>query len=427
MESATTKGSGLGILKSFRARHAEEAIVHSEGLVTVLRLSQADMKAAEDALGVAKQLFNAHQFSKALNAARKAESIAITLEERFSGYQKAVKALRIRIDDLRRLGLHTEDLEAVLGRAEENVLAGAWENSSFVPNYLEAKALLDQAAEEGRTLLMNANAASNRIFLAELAIEALADTQGPKNPKVFAEGATLGLERSLEDATRELALGHVDAATRIAMDIEARAEKLRADYADTNQILARTETQLAELRGEGIVTERIERQVAFARDMLARGMIEPALPMAKRLNDDSLALGDTHNRAATGLADAEVLYSRMVREGFHSYEAEAAIKEARRAVREGSYARALEQLDRAHAAFARRRNARETLVKALEETRKRVEILSNAEFPFLPDVQEVLGRAEREFRQGNYSGSSEDLQIATVLLTQTSKAPPRKP
>ncbi|MFA5897326.1 MAG: hypothetical protein WC985_10585, partial [Thermoplasmata archaeon] len=130
---------------------------------------------------------------------------------------------------------------------------------------------------------------------------------------------------------------------------------------------------------------------------------------------------------ATGLADAEILYSRMVREGFHSYEAEAAIKEARRAVREGSYARALEQLDRAHAAFARRRNARETLVKALEETRKRVEILSNAEFPFLPDVQEVLGRAEREFRQGNYSGSSEDLQIATVLLTQTSKAPPRKP
>ena len=41
------------------------------------------------------------------------------------------------------------------------------------------------------------------------------------------------------------------------------------------------------------------------------------------------------------------------------------------------------------------------------------------DFPMLPDVREVLGRAEREFRQGNYSGSSEDLRIATVLLTQT--------
>jgi hypothetical protein len=44
----------------------------------------------------------------------------------------------------------------------------------------------------------------------------------------------------------------------------------------------------------------------------------------------------------------------------------------------------------------------------------------------LPDVQEVLGRAEREFRQGNYSGSSEDLQIATVLLSHASRASPQR-
>jgi len=427
MEPAATKGGGRGILRSFRARHAEEAIMHSEGLVTVMRLSQGDMRAAEDALLVAKKLFDSRQFSKALNAARQAESIAITLEERFSGYQKAVKALQIRVADLQRLGLRTEDLEAVLGRAEEKVLAGTWENGAFVPNYLEAMAFLDQAAEQGRTLLMNANAASNRIFLAELAIEALADTPGPRNPKVFAEGATLAMERSLEDATRELALGHVDAAMRIAIGIEARAETLRADFADATVILGRTEAQLAELRGEGIVTERIERQIAFARDMLGRGMIGPALSMSKRLRDDSVALGDVHHRAATGLADAEVLYSRMVREGFHSYEAEAAIKEARHALKEGAYTRTLEHLDRAHAAFARRRNAREALARAIEETRARIQTLSGADFPFLPDVQEVLGRAEREFRQGNYSGSSEDLQIATVLLTQTSKPAVARP
>jgi hypothetical protein len=423
MEPAT-KGDSIGIFRSFRARHAQEAIVHSEGLVTVLRLSQADMKAAEDALTVARRLYESHQFSKALNAARAAESIAITLEERFSGYQKAVKSLQIRIEDLKRLGLRTEDLEAVLGRAEEKIVAGVWENGAFVPNYLEAKALLDHAADEGRTLLMNANAASNRIFLAELAIEALADMQGPKNPKLFAEGATLSLERSLEDATRELALGHVDGALRIAIGIEARAEKLRADYAETTKVFEETEAHLAELRGEGIVTQRIERQIAFGRDMLARGMIEPTLAMAKRLRDESVALGHAHAKAATGLADAEVLYARLVREGFHSYEADAAIKEARRALREGNYTRTLEHLERAHAAFARRRNAREALAKALEQTRKHVDVLKSAQFPFLPDVQEVLGRAEREFRQGNYTGSSEDLQIATVLLSQTSRARP---
>jgi len=39
----------------------------------------------------------------------------------------------------------------------------------------------------------------------------------------------------------------------------------------------------------------------------------------------------------------------------------------------------------------------------------------------MPDIQEVLTRAEREFQQGNFSGSSEDLRIATVLLGQAAR------
>ena len=37
---------------------------------------------------------------------------------------------------------------------------------------------------------------------------------------------------------------------------------------------------------------------------------------------------------------------------------------------------------------------------------------------FLPEATEILGRAEREFREGDYSGSSEDLVLATLLLGQ---------
>ncbi len=422
MDSDTTNGSGFGFLRSFRARKAEDAIQHSEGLVTVLRLSQTDLKAAEDALTIAKGLFRSRQFGKALTAARKAEAIAITLDDRFNGYQKAVKTLRIRIDDLARLGLRTERLEAILGHAEEKVLAGAWESGAFVPNYLEARAVLDQAAEQGRRLLVEANAASNRIFLAELAIEALGDMKGLANPKAFAGRTVPELERALEEATRELALGNVEAASRIAGDLEARAEKIRIDYGEAIKVLDLTESRMAELRGEGIVAGRLEEQAAFARDMLSKGMVAPGFEMARRLAEEAVALGEAHRRAAMGLADAEVLYQRLVVEGFHSYEADAALKDARRAVKEGSYPRALEHLDKAQKAFARRRNAREALAKALEQTRTRVTALQSATFPLLPDVQEVLGRAEREFRQGNYSGSSEDLQIATVLLSQTRRS-----
>jgi len=45
---------------------------------------------------------------------------------------------------------------------------------------------------------------------------------------------------------------------------------------------------------------------------------------------------------------------------------------------------------------------------------------------FLPDIQEVLTRAEHEFRQGNFVGSSEDLRIAPVILDQVTRAPDGK-
>src|SRR3990170_2273956 len=243
---STPKPNGHGILKAARARHAEEAIGHSEGLVTVLRLTQTDMRPAEDTLKIAKDLFASQEYSKALAAARQAEAIAITLDERHSGYQKAARALRTTIEEMRRLGLHTEDLEAVLGRAEEKVLAGIWENRAFVPNYLEARVLLERANKDGRDLLDKATEASNQIFLAELATEALLDVSGPADPPAFADGAATDLESALHDATRELALGNVDGAIRIAKQIEATAGRRRSDYGEGVRVLKALETHLAD-------------------------------------------------------------------------------------------------------------------------------------------------------------------------------------
>ena len=399
-----------------RAKSAEEAIGRTEGLVAVLRLTQADLEPAEESLRIARELFRAHEFSRALTVARQAENLALTLDERFTAYRKANGDLEIRIGELRRIGLDSLEYEATLARAQEKGGTGTLEDGSVVPNYLEARVLLERAAHEGRDLLMRANAASNRIFLAEIAITALGDLEGIEDPKAFAEGAVNELEQALEEATRELALGHVDSATRIASGIESRADRLRGVYRETGIVLDRVDTRLAELRAEGIVTDRIERQVAYARDMRAKGLLEPCLEMAERLTEDASRLSESHAKAMTALQDAEILYNRLTREGFHSYEADAALKDARRALREGNYGRALEHVERAHGAFVRRRNAREALAKALAETQRRVELIQAVDFPMLPDVQEVLTRAEREFREGNYSGSSEDLQIATVLL-----------
>jgi len=420
-DDSAPKASKVGILASLRAKNAASAIENSEGLVTILRLTQADLRPAEDAINVAKQLYDTSQFTKALQTARQAEAIAITLDERFSGYQKAVTTLYHSIDELRRIGFPTEEHEGLVGRAEEKVVTGIWENGAFVPNYLEAKVLLDRGDHEARAILDKAQRASTAIFLGELAVEALVDMQGPADPKTFGEGAGATLEQTLEEATRHLALGDLDAAIRVAMDLEDRATQLRAEYIDADRTLTATETQLADLRGEGIATERIERQVDLARDLLARGMIDTGMTLAKRLDADTRSLGVTFRRATTGLLDVEILYAKLNRDGFHSYEAESAIRDARRSIRAGAYGRGIEHLERAFEAFARRKNVRASLEKAIEDTRARVRTLEGNSLPFLPDVQELLGRAEREFRDGNFSGSSEDLRIATLLLGERPK------
>ncbi len=421
------RGNGFGFLKATRARNAEEAIGVTEGLVTVLRLTQVDMKSAENTLTIAKQFFDAHQYSKAVQAAKRAESIAITLDERFGQYQRSWTGLQARIESMRKLGLNTESLEKVAGSAEEIVLAGITENNAFIPNYLEASALLNQAEEEGRAFEEKAEMASNRIYIAELAIEALANLVGSVELGESGHADVSSLEQSLQDAIKELALSNALKAADMAKEIEGLARTLRSTYADTTKSLDELEGKLADLRSEGALTQSIEADVKIARDHLGRGSIETAAAITSKLQVETKSIGDKYRKATTTLADAELLYSRLQREGFHSYEADAALREARRAIREGSYGRSISHLERALQAFARRTNVRGALAKSLEETRTRVRFLAGSGLSFMPDIQEVLERAEREFKKGNYGGSSEDLRIATVLLDGVTRAPgPKK-
>jgi len=423
-ESTVTasKGTGLQFWKASKARNAEKAIDHTEDVVMVLRLTQADLTAAEDSLTVAKKLYASREFAQALEAAKRAESIAISLEERHAAYRKAASNVRACSDEMRRVGLPTGPLDAALEESEKKVAQGTSVDGAVVPNYLEGRVILERAEREGRELLQKATGASNAIFLAELAVEALVEVPGPSDPAAFAAGAAVGLERVLEEATRELALGHPEAASRIARDLEERASRLRSEYLEGCRLLAITEARVGALRADGVDTTRYASQVDAARRTLDRGLIGPGISFARRLSKEIDDLGVHHRQATTGLSDAETLYTQLSREGFQSYEAESAIREAQGAIRDGNFRRALAQIQRAHAAFVRRRNVREALAKSIQETRARAAALHGRPLPFLPDVEELLTRAEREFREGEYARSSEDLRIATLLLGRSEES-----
>lgn len=419
MHVTATKGAGLLFWKASKARNAEKAIDHTEDIVTVLRLTQADLGAAEESLNTAKALYAAEEYSRALEAAKRAESIAVTLEERNGAYRRATTSVNACIDEMHRLGLPTAPLEAALETAERKVREGTSDRDARVPNYLEGRLILERAERDGRDLLQKATAASNAIFLAELAVEALLEVPGPTDGQAFVAGAGVGLERVLEEATRELALGHAEASVRIAKDLEERASRLRSEYTEGLRLLSTTQARLVALRTSGVDTLRYEGQIEAARRTLDRGLIGPGISFARRLAKEAEDLGVHYAQASSGLSDAESLYSQLSREGFQSYEAESAIRDAHVAIQDGNFRRALAQIQRAHAAFVRRRNVRETLAKSIHESRARVAALHGQDLPFIPDVEELLTRAEREFREGEYTRSSEDLRIATLLLSRS--------
>src|SRR5207237_10938472 len=129
-----------------------------------LRHTMADIKRAEQTLANSKQFVDAHQYAKAVQAAKRAESIAIKLDQHFGQYQKALHGLQSQIGSMKRLGLDTEAIAKVAGTAEEKVVAGISENGAFVPNYLEARDILVRETQEGRAFQAKSEVASNLIF-----------------------------------------------------------------------------------------------------------------------------------------------------------------------------------------------------------------------------------------------------------------------
>jgi hypothetical protein len=52
----------------------------------------------------------------------------------------------------------------------------------------------------------------------------------------------------------------------------------------------------------------------------------------------------------------------------------------------------------------------------IEETKRKVEELREIGTDYANDVEEMVLRAEREFENGDYVNSSEDLKIASLLM-----------
>lgn len=378
----------------------------------VLKLSQADLAPAEELLRKARELARTGDFEQAATVARRAEALASSLEERYLAAQRALQSAESAVARMRDFGLTTPQLEVAIAEARDRAAATVVEDGVAVPNYLDARVLLEKAAAEAQATIDQFEAAGNALFVAGLAIDALRESQGEMDAELFYQVLVRPAESTFEKATEALAMLRVGDAIATAKAAEEMALRARGDYLDATSARDSTERVLGELRGEGAIVVAPERLTEQGVVLLGRGKVAEAKEMLGRAEREAASIAAEFRRARQAIADAK----GKLLPGEAGEEAIRALREADRALREGLYRRALELVDECHAALERRQTVRESLHGQIQETRAKVDALKASKADYARDVEEVLDRAQSEFARGNFGACAEDLRVANLLI-----------
>ncbi len=409
----------LAFLGAAKAHDAEFLIGQTERLVAALDPTETALKPAQEALNAAKALYAAQEYAKAVAQAERAATLAVSLNDRFTAYMAAWKDLQACRDELQEIGFPTEGLESALAAADKQVARPVGEAGAIVPDYLGATETLGRAMQDAHALVAQARETSREIFLATLAVEALSDSSARQAPSCTA----LRLERMVEQATRELALGHVAAAQVIASEARARADDAIAGAARAWERLDMVEAILDGLGAEGPLAARLQAKVAAARHALARGIPDRASAhtIVRNLSDETADLARHYPPSRRLLERADRVYASLRKDGFSSPELDAAFADARTALGNGAWSTVREKVAYVSEAFARLRSEQQALARAIGEVDERVALLTGFRLPLLPEVQETLNRAKEATRSGRIAAANNDLAVAGALMMQATR------
>ncbi len=418
-KSVVANAGPLGFLAASKAQNVSQIIGETEHLVTTLGLTPVDLRPAQEALVAAKALYGVRDFSEAAQRAKRAGALAVRLNDRFTAYMTAWKSLQECREELEELGFPTDGVEEALDVAEKEVVRQVDEDGAVVPNYEGARERLEQAMGEARTLVARARSASREIFLATLAVESLSVPGASQTTSWLA----IRLQEMIEQATRELALGHVHAAQILALEARDRAGEARVRDARARELLDEAEVVMNHVGAEGPVADRLEDRLVSIREALAKGFVDPttAKAVASSVSNEAVSFAERYARGVRLLDRAERVYARLKAGGFCSYDVDEALLKARCALGAGNWTEMREQIRRASAAFVKREKEREALADAIRGLHERVTLLQDFRLPLLPDVREILDHARAEFESGCFAGANEDLLFATALMAQATR------
>lgn len=399
-----------------RPDEALEAIGRAEAVLDVLRLSKVDLTAPTGLVAAAKAAVDRKEFPEAEALATRAEALAASLEGRYRAAQKALNQARALAERAKNTGVDPAEFHTAIGEARTIARQGILEDGVTVPNYLQARVVLEAAIARGRDLIARAEAVANEVFTAELALDALKDANGEIDHAEF-ERVVLSKGRALVLRAKDLlSRGELEAAAEAAKAAEEATKRAHLDHEDATGALRAAERTLAELRAEGAVTVGPERIVERGRAFLRHAKLAEAKEVLAKAERETERLASDYRRATQSVEETEAAIVAVGRSGFVPEEVRTAAAAARKALQEGRYIRAEDFAAECRRSLGRQHEVRDRLARTIEETKRRVEALRAGGAEYANDVEEMVLRAEREFENGDFVNSSEDLKIATLLL-----------
>ncbi len=389
----------------------EGALENARGLIEILKLSRANVDAAEVVLQEASAFLERNELARAMATIERAERIATSLEADYRAATEARTKVEANAERLRALGAPTAEeragLEAIHARASsKRELAGAQ-----VPDYEGARGLAEEALRASNAKVGLAEAASDQIFAAELTVD-----QSVESFPIGIVDALIEARRVLDRARAELGSGAFDLAATDA----SRAEKIALDVLEqrrhAEETLASAEKLLAGLKGIGINVVPVARSLEMGKTLLAKGKLVAAKEVFDDAAQEGVALGTAYRTLLDAMTDAQRAIEEVRREGLPSEEAESALSRAKTAMKAGNYHLAASCAEDVQFAVRRAREQREGLRTWLEESKVQVVRLKEMGLAFVNDVEEMVEKADREFVSGDYAGTTEDLRIAALLM-----------
>ncbi|MEK6851416.1 MAG: hypothetical protein AABY30_02635, partial [Candidatus Thermoplasmatota archaeon] len=131
---------------------------------------------------------------------------------------------------------------------------------------------------------------------------------------------------------------------------------------------------------------------------------------------EAVALGTQYRALLDRLSEASKAIHETQLEGLPAGDAEAAFGRAKGAMKTGNYLLAATCAQDVHFAVKKQREMRDGLKTWIEEARKQIVRLHELGLAIVNDAEEMVGKAEREFENGDYAATSEDLRIAGFLM-----------